>query len=238
LITDCFSLQAKRFSTTPDSLIVLKDLVVDDENITHLVLGQRSLQVYGSALMPVMSQGANANFLVSTSSDDITLSIAEDVGTEILRNFKLNCTNPNATTLHLDETWNRVTNADGVTIAVLEGSIKLVTDLVVMPNINVVDADGTPINCEKEPKTPVFTSDLAFYIFVGILGAIALLSIILCFIGDHCAPAEPPPTRDADDESTQTGDKTKTSDQEEKTDKKKPDKTDQPSSPKTPAGKK
>jgi hypothetical protein len=142
----------------------------------------------GNTWTPYIAQGNRALFVVETNSSNVLIGVDKEVADSVLTGFTLKCAA--GATLELEVSFYHVVNAEAIEIVVLYGNrITLKTDLVNLPPVSVSSESGE-LEVTVVTKQPIFTAKLAFWVFVGLMGVMGGISIVLCIVGQYCMPPE------------------------------------------------
>jgi hypothetical protein len=174
------------------SFIVSRSCTIEDNDVKSILLTNSSVQVTGGAgTTPVMQQVDRATFNVSATSANISIGFNRTEPDSLLPNFFLIVNG--GSTVHLEASFYHVRNPSAMTVVVRTESAEEITiesELVNVPEITVIAENGGTVNVKRIAKKPVFTAELAFWVFLGLLGVIAIISLILCVVGNYCLPPE------------------------------------------------
>jgi hypothetical protein len=138
-----------------------------------------------------MLQVGTAQFTVSTTAAEVVIGVNRRVSDAVLPNFALVC--DGGTTVHLEVSFYQVRNPGAVTVIVRNGTgnrVTLESGLVNVPEVTVKAQDGGAVEVTLIAKLPIFTAELALWAFVALLGIIAVISLILCVVGNYCLTPE------------------------------------------------
>ncbi|KAH0791187.1 hypothetical protein GPJ56_004807 [Histomonas meleagridis] len=173
-----FSLSSLNEQSFP-SLTVKEQCFINDNTITSLTFGNYSLIVANSnTKSPIIYKEQNGVFNINTSSSSLTLYSSEEA---LPNNVNIYLTESNNIQLHFDKSWYRSLIPNDFIIITDATNVEVSTDLLYMPTINIVNSAGQQIQFTATEHKSDYTANLAFYIFIGIIGVLFVISLILCF---------------------------------------------------------
>ena len=181
LQTDVASLQSEYVC---ENGISTGSISIVDPDITNATIGMDYVTMANTkSVTPVIkvSPSDNSESVVCTVSAGKQVKFSAAAKTVLRTRINAEA----GSTIRFDSSWYNLTNPTDVIIDASAGDVKIDTDLLIMPRFTI-QGDKYLITV----GSPKFTADLSFYLFVGILGAVAIASIILCIIGCTCLKPE------------------------------------------------
>ena len=178
LETDVTSLQDTGFCSTG---ITAGNITIVGPDVTKVTVGRDYVQIAQGNITTPMIKAASPD----SPYDKVEIRVASGKRVEFSATaktiLKCNIIAASGATVYFDKSWYNMTDPGSVTIDASSGNVKLDTQLLIMPQFSVV-GDISVVTVGK----PKYTADISFYLFIAILGAVALASIILCIVGGTC----------------------------------------------------
>jgi hypothetical protein len=180
--------------------------ITDMEDLTEttLMVSNRHINMskksgYATPQIYVLNNGST-NFHILTAATYIR--VVPD-GTIIVPSVSLDLVLNERTTVFFTDVWFYVENPKDFYIRVPSDRSRMLTvksDLIALPAITVVDENGNRPEFNEDPADPKLSAGLAFFVFVAILGIIAIISLVLCLIGNFKLKPEEEFDQSSDDE--------------------------------------
>ena len=178
LETDVTSLPDAAFCSAG---ITAGNITIVGPDVTKVTVGRDYVQIAEGNITTPMIKAASPDSLY----DKVQIRVASGKRVEFSATaktiLKCNIIAESGATVYFDKSWYNMTDPGSVTIDASSGNVKLDTQLLIMPEFRVV-GDISVVTVGK----PKYTADISFYLFIAILGAVALASIILCIVGGTC----------------------------------------------------
>jgi hypothetical protein len=185
LVTDVTSLPNSSFLSfeVTDSCLIL------DNAIRKIQLTDTSVQVNSWDIWtPDIRQRNDASFTIESNSSDLVISVDKQVSDHVLSGLTLKCMA--GATVVLEVSFYQVVNAEVIHILVMYGNrITLKTNLMTMPSVSV-SAESGQVELTVVTKQPIFTAELAFWVFLVLAVIMGVISIVLSIVGHYCLPRE------------------------------------------------
>ena len=151
-----------------------------DNSISKIEFGNSSIKFNGKNYeSPIFYSSNQAIFYTLTTSNNIILTAS---GTEIPENVVIELDIIDDASIHFDDTWNNVVIPKGFKIKTDAENIKIESDLLEFAFDYVYSTNGTKrTDFIIIGHKSIYTADLGFYILVGCVGFILIISISLFF---------------------------------------------------------